>query len=82
MSTAFAENAASRRVSQKFGYEPGGVRRLAVDHRLVEAHDDVLAADRWHRRPQQPIKVEGFDQCRSMSAVPAPPPPVDLVLHV
>ncbi|MER6031547.1 hypothetical protein [Streptomyces sp. NPDC001851] len=53
-----------------------------MDHRLVEAHDDVLTADRWHRQHQQPIKVEGFEERRSLFGVPAPPPPVDVVLHV
>ncbi|MER6549624.1 GNAT family N-acetyltransferase [Streptomyces sp. NPDC001250] len=36
-STASADNAASRHVSEKLGYEPNGVRRLAVDQHLVEA---------------------------------------------
>ncbi|MEW1927513.1 GNAT family protein [Streptomyces sp. NPDC088360] len=83
MSSAFADNAASRRVSRKFGYEPNGVQRLVVDHRLVEAYDDdILTADRWHRPSQESIKVEGFEECRSLFGTPVPPPPVDVALRV
>jgi RimJ/RimL family protein N-acetyltransferase len=82
VSTAFAGNAASRRISEKFGYQPGGVRRIAVDERLVEAHDEVLTADRWHRTTQQPVKVEGLEACRSLFDAPTAPPPVDIILHV
>ncbi|MEV0476027.1 GNAT family N-acetyltransferase [Streptomyces prunicolor] len=81
-STAFADNAASRRVSEKLGYTPNGVRRLAVDQHLVEAHEAVLTAERWHRQAQQPILAEGFDACRHMFGVLAAPEPVDVVRHV
>ncbi|MGW6027406.1 GNAT family N-acetyltransferase [Streptomyces sp. NPDC055099] len=82
MTTAFAGDSASRRVSERLGYEPNGVRRFAAGHRLVEAHDTVLTADRWHRQPQQPTKAEGFDYCRQLFGTPALPPPVDVLLHV
>lgn len=82
VSTAFSDNAASRRVSEKFGYEPNGVRRITVGHRLVEAHDDVLTAGRWRLQPQPDIKIERLEECRAMFGTPTPPPPVDVVLHV
>ena len=81
-STAFADNTASRRVSQKFGYTPNGVRRLAVDQHLVEAHDSVLTARRWRAQDRQPIVIEGFDACRHLFCAPDEPEPVDVVLHV
>ncbi|MGW7067150.1 GNAT family N-acetyltransferase [Streptomyces sp. NPDC054855] len=56
MSTTFADSAASRRVSQKFGYEPNGVRLLAVDQRLVEAHDDVLTPPAGFARLSSPLR--------------------------
>ncbi|MFD4260872.1 GNAT family N-acetyltransferase [Streptomyces sp. NPDC058534] len=76
-STAFADNAASRRISEKFDYESNGRRRLAVDQHLVEAHEAVLTAERWHRRNHGPTLVKGFDECRHMFGVPAAPEPVD-----
>ncbi|MFI7364086.1 GNAT family protein [Streptomyces sp. NPDC050149] len=82
ISTAFADNTASRRVSEKFGYESNGVRRLAVDQHLVEAHDATLTAERWRGQARQPTLVEGFDECRHMFGVPAAPEPIDVVLHV
>ncbi|MFE5592924.1 GNAT family N-acetyltransferase [Streptomyces sp. NPDC056549] len=82
VSTAFSDNVASRRVSEKFGYEPGGVRRLAAENRRVEAHDDVLSASRWGSQHRPAVKVEGFTECRSLFGVPAVPPPVDVVKHV
>ncbi|MFF5768908.1 GNAT family N-acetyltransferase [Streptomyces californicus] len=82
ISTAFADNAASRRVSEKFGYESNGVRHLAVDHHLVEAHDAVLTSERWHGQDRRLTRVEGFDECRHMFGVPAAPEPVDVVLRV
>jgi RimJ/RimL family protein N-acetyltransferase len=84
-STAFADNAASRRVSEKFGYQANGVRRLAVDGCLVEAHEAVLAADTWRRQDQQPVLIKGFDECRhlfGMHPEPPKPEPVDMILHL
>lgn len=82
VSTAFAENAASRRVSAKFGYRSNGVRRLAVDGNLVEAHDAVITAQDWQDLTPQPTQVEGLDICRPLFGLPAPAPPVDIVAHV
>jgi RimJ/RimL family protein N-acetyltransferase len=81
-STAFADNAASRRVSEKFGYAPNGVHRLAVGDRMVEAHEAVITAEQWRGQTQQPTLVEGFDECRHMFGVPAEPEPVDVILYV
>lgn len=81
-STAFADNAASRRVSEKLGYAPNGIRRLAVDQHLVEAHDSVLTARRWRAQAQQPTAVEGFATCRQIFGVRTAPEPVDVVRHV
>ncbi|MGW1056275.1 GNAT family N-acetyltransferase [Streptomyces sp. NPDC001118] len=81
-STASADNAASRHVSEKFGYEPNGLRRLAVDQHLVEAHEAILTVERWHGQPQQPTLVKGFDECQHLFGVPAAPEPLDVVLHV
>ncbi|MGW0731875.1 hypothetical protein [Streptomyces sp. NPDC002851] len=84
-STAFADNTASRRVSEKFGYVPNGVRRLAVGNRLVEAHDALITADQWRGQTQPTTRVEGFDECRHMFGVHPEPTelePVDVLLHL
>ncbi|MFI9210277.1 GNAT family N-acetyltransferase [Streptomyces sp. NPDC053253] len=81
-STAYADNGASRRVSEKFDYEPNGIRRLAVGECLVEAREAVLTADRWRKKKQVPTLIQGFDECRDMFGVPLTPDPVDVVLHV
>lgn len=56
-STAFADNTASRRVSEKFGYVPNGVRRLAIDGRMVEAHEAVITVEQWRGQTRQPTLV-------------------------
>lgn len=76
-SSAFADNAASRRVSEKLGYTPNGIRRLSV-----EAHDAVITANDWDHRVQQTTQAEGINECRHMFGVPAAAPPVDVILHV
>lgn len=81
-STAFADNTASRRVSEKLGYAPNGVRRLAVADRLVEVHDALITAKQWHGQTQTPILVEGIDACRHMFSVSVEPEPVDVVTHL
>ncbi|MGC4950053.1 GNAT family N-acetyltransferase [Streptomyces sp. DT224] len=81
-SSAFADNAASRRVSEKLGYTPNGIRRLSVEGRLVEAHDAAITATDWDHRVQQTTQVGGINECRHMFGIRAAVPPVDVVLHV
>ncbi|MFD4634852.1 GNAT family N-acetyltransferase [Streptomyces sp. NPDC058284] len=81
-SCAFADNAASRRVSEKLGYTPNGVRRLTADGRLVEVHDAVITAHDWARSVQPATPAEGVDGCRHLFGLPSAAPPVDVILHV
>ncbi|MER0476986.1 GNAT family protein [Streptomyces sp. Edi2] len=84
-STAFADNAVSRHVSEKFGYAPNGIRRFAVGDRLVEEHQAIITAEQWRGQSHQPTLVEGFDACQHMFGPPAEraaPGPVDVILHV
>ncbi|MDI3390035.1 GNAT family protein [Streptomyces sp. B-S-A8] len=82
VSTAFADNHASLRVSEKFGYEPNGIRRLALEGRLVKAHDGAITAAGWRSRPQQSTQINGFTECRHMFGLPAAAEPVDVVSHL
>ncbi|MGA5134550.1 GNAT family N-acetyltransferase [Streptomyces olivoreticuli] len=63
-STAFADNAASRAVSLKFGYRPNGVHRIAVDDRPYDAHEEVVDAVNW-RDPARllPVEMSGLTGC-------------------
>ncbi|MEU3299793.1 GNAT family protein [Streptomyces sp. NPDC006678] len=81
-STSYADNIASRRICEKFDYEPNGIRRLAVGERLAEAHEAVLTAERWRAHRQLTTLILGFDECRHMFGMPLAPGPVDVVLHV
>lgn len=63
-STAFADNAASRAVSRKFGYRPNGVHRIAVDGRPYDAHEEVIEAADWQRYASVvPVGIAGLSDC-------------------
>ena len=56
-------------VSRKLGYEPDGI---SVDARGDEAlvSDRLrLTRERWSALPKPPVRVEGFDACRSMFGI-------------
>ncbi|WP_371657254.1 MULTISPECIES: GNAT family N-acetyltransferase [unclassified Streptomyces] len=63
-STAFTDNAASRAISRKFGYQPNGIHRIAVDGRSYDTHEDVIGAARWrdHSRTTQ-VEINGLSRC-------------------
>jgi RimJ/RimL family protein N-acetyltransferase len=67
LSGAFADNAASQRVSQNLGYEFDGILTKAPRGEPVESHRFRLTRDRWleHRRAID-VHVTGFEGCRSM----------------
>lgn len=66
-SGAFMDNMASRRVSEKVGYEANGtalwLRRGVPD----EQQRYILTRERWERtKADLPITVSGFEPCREM----------------
>ncbi|MCH0538583.1 GNAT family N-acetyltransferase [Streptomyces sp. MUM 203J] len=65
-STAFADNAASRAVSRKFGYRPNGVHRVAVDSHPYDVHEEVIEAAGWHGHTKTiPVDTAGLSGCIS-----------------
>ncbi|MFF5485280.1 GNAT family N-acetyltransferase [Streptomyces virginiae] len=63
-STAFADNAASRAVSSKFGYRPNGIRRIAVDGRPYDAHEEAIEAADWQGCARVvPVGTAGLSDC-------------------
>ncbi|MCP3819367.1 GNAT family N-acetyltransferase [Streptomyces sp. A3M-1-3] len=63
-STAFADNAASRAVSRRFGYRPNGVHRISVDGRPYDAHEEVMAAADWQGYADVvPVGIAGLSDC-------------------
>ncbi|MFE5710142.1 GNAT family N-acetyltransferase [Streptomyces sp. NPDC056501] len=60
-STAFADNASSRGVSRKFGYQPNGVHRIAVEGRPFDAYEEVIASADWQAHDRLvPVAVTGL----------------------
>ncbi|MFE3555532.1 GNAT family N-acetyltransferase [Streptomyces sp. NPDC059193] len=63
-STAFADNAASRAVSRKFGYRPNGIHRIAVDGRPYDAHEEVVERADWRGHARvAPVEIAGLSDC-------------------
>ncbi|MGV9316926.1 GNAT family N-acetyltransferase [Streptomyces sp. NPDC003691] len=63
-STAFADNAASRAVSRKFGYRPNGVHRVAVSGLPYHIYEEVIEAPDWRScAGRQPVGIAGLDGC-------------------
>ncbi|MEU9175271.1 GNAT family protein [Streptomyces sp. NPDC048550] len=63
-STAFADNAASRAVSRRFGYRPNGVHRIAVDGHPYDAHEEVIEAADWQGCASLvPVGIAGLSDC-------------------
>ncbi len=65
-SSAFRDNTPSRRISEKFGYESNGIRRISVGGKLVEVHDTVILADRWGAYTGRSVTVTGCERCRGL----------------
>jgi RimJ/RimL family protein N-acetyltransferase len=67
LSAAFSDNVASRRVSEKLGYEFDGIMTKAPRGLPVESRRFRLTRERWleHRRPLD-VRVSGFEGCRAM----------------
>ena len=63
-SSAFLDNPASLRVSEKLGYRPDGiqVRERRPGERAVNRR--LLLEPQWFRRPDWTLRVAGLDACR------------------
>ena len=69
-SSAFRENAASLRVSERLGYRPDGTEAIVRRGLATEDVRLLVTPDRFVRPPWT-LQVEGFDACRELLGVPA-----------
>jgi RimJ/RimL family protein N-acetyltransferase len=65
-SSAFLDNVASNRVSQKLGYEDNGRGRLAPEGVARETQLFRMTVERWRSRPRPPVVIEGLEACREL----------------
>jgi RimJ/RimL family protein N-acetyltransferase len=65
-SVSFVDNPASIAVSRRSGYQENGVDRLAREGTVAEAVRFRLTRDEWERRRSVDVRVEGFDECRTL----------------
>ena len=65
-SGAFDDNAPSLRVSEKLGYEPDGIERLAAHGRVTTTRRLRLTRDRWQATDRVPVAVTGLAPCRPL----------------
>jgi RimJ/RimL family protein N-acetyltransferase len=63
ISGAFDDNVSSLRVSEKLGYQPDGIERLAAQGRATTTRRLRLTRDRWQATDRVPVTVTGLDQC-------------------
>jgi RimJ/RimL family protein N-acetyltransferase len=66
VSAAFADNAPSLRVSEKLGYQPDGIERLAAQGRVTTTQRLRLTRARWEAATRVPVGVTGLDRCRPL----------------
>ena len=73
LSAALEGNEASRRVSEKLGYEPNGEDLVAPRGRPVPQHRYLLRCERW-QRDLYPVRVEHLGACLPMFGLPVRTP--------
>jgi RimJ/RimL family protein N-acetyltransferase len=66
VSGAFDDNVSSLRVSEKLGYEPDGIERLAARGRATTTRRLRLTRDRWQATDRVPVTVTGLAPCRPL----------------
>jgi RimJ/RimL family protein N-acetyltransferase len=70
VSGAFDDNVSSLRVSEKLGYEPDGIERLAAHGRVTTTRRLRLTRDRWEATDRVPMTIEGLARCRPLFGLP------------
>ena len=66
VSGAFDDNVSSLRVSEKLGYQPDGIERLAAHGRATTTRRLRLTRDRWQATDHVPVTVTGLAPCRPL----------------
>lgn len=70
VSGAFDDNASSLRVSEKLGYRPDGIERLAARGRVTTTRRLRLTRDRWEATDRVPVTVTGLGPCLPLFGLP------------
>jgi RimJ/RimL family protein N-acetyltransferase len=65
-SSAFLDNAASNRVSQKLGYQANGRGSLAPEGIARETQRFRMTVERWRSRPRPTVTIDGLEACREL----------------
>lgn len=64
--SAYADNVASQRVSERLGYLPDGEEVDALGDERRTARRYALTRERWEERRRRDIEVQGLDPCRPL----------------
>lgn len=70
VSGAFEDNVSSLRVSEKLGYEPDGIERLAARGQVTTTRRLRLSRDRWEASGRVPVTVTGLARCLPLFGLP------------
>lgn len=74
VSGAFDDNVPSLRVSEKLGYEPDGIERLAAHGQITTTRRLRLTRDRWEANDRVPVTVTGLPACLPLFGLPGDDP--------
>jgi RimJ/RimL family protein N-acetyltransferase len=70
ISGAFDDNIPSLRVSEKLGYEPDGIERLAAHGRVTTTRRLRLTRERWEAADRVPVTITGLAPCLPLFGLP------------
>src|SRR5690348_12731551 len=71
VSGAFDDNISALRVSEKLGYQPDGIERLAAHGQVTTTRRLRLTRDRWEATDRAPVTITGLTQCLPLFGRPA-----------
>jgi hypothetical protein len=64
------DNIASLRVSDKLGYQPDGIERLAARGEVTTTRRLRLTRDRWQGTDRAPVTITGLTPCLPLFGLP------------
>ncbi len=70
-SGSFDDNISALRVSEKLGYQPDGIERLAAHGQVTTTRRLRLTRDRWEATDRAPVTITGLTQCLPLFGLPA-----------
>ena len=70
-SGSFDDNISALRVSEKLGYQPDGIERLAAHGQVTTTRRLRLTRDRWEAAGRVPVTITGLPSCLPLFGLPA-----------